>query len=97
MSVEESTELENLRIRVSPQLNDALDSVCKRKRLKKQDAIEGMLRWFVEQDGRLQSLIVGQIEQEFHGEIIDKVLDSLRHPPQSSATQARSGGRPKGK
>lgn len=81
--------LENLRIRVSPGINSRLSEVSERKRIKKQDIIEGVLSWFLDQDSRLQSLVVGQIEPEFHAEIIDKVLFSLRSavPPAATAGQ----------
>lgn len=54
-------DLENLRIRVASEVNERLSRFCDKKRISKQDVIDGMLRWFLDQEDLVQSLIAGQL------------------------------------
>lgn len=94
--VAKNAETENLRVRVTPELKESLDEFAERKKTTQQATVNGVLAWFFEQEGLLQSMILGQVEPEYHAEIIDKVLGSLRgateagdHPPD----QDMPGGR----
>lgn len=85
MVVAQKDDRENLRIRLRPEVNRAFDELTERKRVKKQDAIDGLVEWFLLQDSRLQSLIIGQIEPEYHAEIIEKVLGNLTQNSKAAA------------
>jgi len=70
-------EIENLRIRVEGPLNKSLSDFSDRKKISKQDTINSLLTWFLDQDGLLQSLIVGQIESSDSGQVAEIVLKRI--------------------
>jgi hypothetical protein len=57
-------EFENLRIRVRGAVNSAFNEFVERKRMSKQDAIEGMLTWLLAQDDLVQSMVLGQVRAD---------------------------------
>jgi len=83
-------EKENLRIRVSGIVQAGLNDLKQRKHISKQAAIEGILTWFLEQDGMLQSLILGQIEEQHKSQAARMVLAKLT-PAESSPTPKNHG------
>ncbi len=96
-------ELENLRIRVDAHLNRSFGDFSERKKISKQDAINSLLAWFLDQDGLLQSLIVGQIESDDHTQVAAIVLKRMvddqqgkgkrRTPPMRGSVTEKDGTR----
>jgi hypothetical protein len=74
-------ERENLRIRVLESINASLTEFCERKRINKQDTIDGLLAWFLAQDGMLQSLILGQVDEQYRGQVAKLVLERIADEP----------------
>ncbi len=72
---------ENLRIRVLESVNSRLTDFCIEKKISKQDAIDGLLEWFLEQDPMLQLLIVGRVDESYRDQVARLVLERLEAPP----------------
>ena len=51
----------DLRIRVTQELRDDLEYVCRSELASQQDVIKRLVQWFVEMDDTAQSIILGQI------------------------------------
>jgi hypothetical protein len=79
-------ERENLRIRVLEAINTSLTDFCERKRINKQDTIDGLLAWFLAQDGMLQSLILGQVDEQYRGQVAKLVLEQIAAEPPAPKT-----------
>ena len=50
----------DLRIRVTQELRDDLENVCRSELASQQDVIERLVQWFVEMDDTAQSIILGK-------------------------------------
>lgn len=59
--VADSTQKENLRIRLDGPVKRRWDELLRRKRISQQDAVEGLVLFLLEQDDAGQSLALGQI------------------------------------
>ncbi len=75
---------ENLRIRVLESINTQLSAFCADRKISKQDAIDGLLEWFLEQDETLQLLIVGRVPASDQNPIARMVLNRLSERPKKS-------------
>lgn len=68
--------MENLRIRVKRSVNERFSELCTRKRITKQDAIEGLLlSLLMQDDDTVQSMMMGQVEVT--DDLIELVLRRL--------------------
>ncbi len=65
----------NMRIRVPNAMDSALDTYSEKRRITKQDIIEGVLSWFLEQDALAQGMILGQVPAD--PELIKWLLQKL--------------------
>ena len=71
---------ENLRIRLGPELKEALDAFQAKKKLSQQDTVKSLLEWFLRQEGMVQSLIVGHVDEEYRGQVAELVLERMKQP-----------------
>jgi hypothetical protein len=68
--------------------------MCERKRISKQDAVDGLLTWVMTQDEVVQSMVLGQIRPQ--PDLIELVLRRLGNPASHpSRLPAEAPPRPK--
>lgn len=72
---------ENLRIRLSPEKKARLKTLCDRKKITQQAAVEAMVEFLLSADGTLVSMVLGQIDEKYKGEIAEMVLRDLTAGP----------------
>lgn len=68
-------EKENLRIRISGDLQEKLTEFSDAKRISKQGTIEGLLTWFFKQDELTQAMILGHVTPT--PRIVEMILSRL--------------------
>jgi hypothetical protein len=69
---------EDLRIRVEKSINDELTRFCEARVIKKQAVVDGLMEWFCSQDDMLRLLLVGRMPEDYAGQILDLVYESLK-------------------
>lgn len=72
---------ENLRIRLSADQKSEIDDVLRKKKVSQQEGVTAILAWFAKQDGMLQSLILGQIDEEYELQAARMALERMAKPP----------------
>jgi hypothetical protein len=71
---------ESIRIRLDPDLLAKWRGVLEGRKITQQQAIVATIRWLVKQDSLLQGMVFDQIEEKYHGQLVQKVLKSLAGP-----------------
>jgi hypothetical protein len=97
------SDLENLRIRVTGQVNEGFAAFCKKRLISKQDAIEVLLEWFLRQQAQIQLLIIGRQDERYVGQIAEMVLQDIKKGleqeaglPDTPSVRSRPSGRMRG-
>lgn len=67
---------------VSEDVADEFRQALSRKKIGYSEGAASLMEWFVRQDGMLQSLILGQVDEEYRGQVARLVLERMiaQHP-----------------
>lgn len=88
----------DLRVRLRPGLKEKLDDAIGAKKTSQQSAVNELVAWFVAQDGMLQSLILGQVDEQYRAQVARLILARMAgedEPPakiRSIPLERRPGG-----
>lgn len=84
---------ENLRIRLEPTIKDRWDTFLGRKKITQQAAVVALVEMVMKVDGRLASMILGQIEPEHHAEMVEMLLKHFAQPVVEDMKIVRNGAK----
>ncbi len=74
---------------------DEFRAALERKKIGYSEGAGAIFRWFVAQDGMLQSLILGQVDEEYAGQVARLILERMASVPttKKNASFGRQVGR----
>lgn len=67
----------DLRVRLTPELKQEVDALFERKNISQVKAVTAMLKWVVEQPDLVQSVVLGQIDDESAISVLRHVLNKM--------------------
>lgn len=68
---------QNFRAQLPDSVKEQWDRWLEKKRISQQDAAAALVEWVMETDDRLASLVLRQVDEEYHGQIAELVLCDL--------------------
>ncbi len=69
-----------LKVSIDAALKERFNELLERKRITAKDGIQGMVRWVLEQDTLLQSIVLGQIEEKDTDAVLSLVVQRRQDP-----------------
>lgn len=66
-----------IKFEVSEELADEFRQALSRKKIGYSEGAAALMEWFTKQDGMLQSLILGQVDEDYHGQVAKLVLERV--------------------